>query len=99
VEAQVRAAVDAYFSLGDQERPDPPSFDRLGEIVIPTAMVIGDLDYPMEIRCAQDIAARIPGCRQVVAPGADHMLPLRRPEQLCDLIGRLDRLEDLPEKI
>jgi 3-oxoadipate enol-lactonase len=99
VQAQVRAAVEAYFSLGDQERPDPPSFGRLGEIVVPTAMVIGDLDYPVEIRCAQDIAARIPGCRQVVAPGADHMLPLRRPGQLCDLIGKLDRSEDLPETI
>jgi 3-oxoadipate enol-lactonase len=98
-EAQVRGAVDTYFRLGDQERPDPPAFARLGEIAMPTAMVIGDLDYPAEIRCAQDIAARIPGCRQISAPGADHMLPLRRPRQLCDLICRLDRREELPEKI
>lgn len=98
-EAQVRGAVDAYFRLGEEERPDPPAFGRLGEIAIPSAMVIGDLDYPMEIRVATDIAARIPGCLQIGAPGADHMLPLRRPGQLCDLIGRLDRGDDLPEEI
>jgi 3-oxoadipate enol-lactonase len=97
--AQVRGAVDAYFRLGELERPDPPAFARLGEIAIRTALVIGDLDYPLEIRTAGDIAARIPGCRQVAAPGADHMLPLRRPAQLCELIGRLDRGEDLPEAI
>ncbi len=48
-------------------------------------MVTGDREYPMVARCAAEIAARIPGCERVTAPGADHMLPLRAPE----LIARL----------
>ena len=53
-------------------------------------MMIGDLDYPVVIRCAQEIAARIPGCQQIAVPGADHLLPLRIPGQLAGLIDRLE---------
>ena len=98
-QAQVRRATDAFFRLGDHEQPDPPAYDRLHQIQVPTAVVIGDRDYPMVIRCAEDIAARIPGCHRISAPGADHMLPLRVPGQLAELIGKLDRLDDLPTEI
>ncbi len=52
-------------------------------------VVIGDQEYPMVARCAADIAARIPGCRQIPAPGADHLLPLRVPSLIAGLIGEL----------
>lgn len=97
--AQVRGATDAFFRLGDLERPDPPAYDRLAHIQVPAAVVIGDRDYPAMIRCAQEVAARIPGCRQVTAPGADHMLPLRVPRQLAELVAKMDRSEDLPPEI
>ena len=32
-------------------------------------------------------SARIPGCRQFVIPGADHMLPLRVPGRLAEIIA------------
>jgi 3-oxoadipate enol-lactonase len=99
VQAQVRGATDAFFRLGDHQRPDPPAYDRLGQIRVPAAVVIGDRDYRMVIRCAEDIAARIPGCQQIAAPGADHMLPLRVPGQLAELIGKLDRSDELPAEI
>lgn len=99
VRAQIRAAVAAFFRQGDFERPDPPAFGRLGEIRTPAAVVIGDRDYPMVAACAEEIAARIPGCRRIAAPGADHMLPLRLPGQLADLIDRLDRSAALPPEI
>ena len=35
---------------------------------------------------ADAIAARIPGCRRVVVPGADHLLPLRVPGRLAEII-------------
>jgi pimeloyl-ACP methyl ester carboxylesterase len=38
-QAQVRGAADAYFRLGDYERPDPPVYARLGQIRIPAAVV------------------------------------------------------------
>lgn len=99
VQAQVRGATDAFFRVGDHEMPDPPAYVRLGQIQVPTAVVIGDRDYPVVIRCAQDIAGRIPGCQQIAAPGADHMLPLRIPGQLADLVDWLDRSADLPTVI
>ncbi len=97
--AQVRAAADAFFRVGDCERPDPPVYDRLDQLQVPAAMVIGDRDYPMMIHCAEEVAARIPGCQRIAAPGADHMLPLRVPGQLADLAGKLDRSENLPTEI
>jgi len=33
------------------------------------------------------MAARIPGCRLVTVPGADHLLPLRAPELVAQAIG------------
>jgi len=86
--AQVRGAVDAFFLAGDYEQPDPPAYGRLADLRVPATMILGDLDYPMVIQCAQDIAARTPGCRRIAAPGADHLLPLRIPGQLAELIDR-----------
>jgi pimeloyl-ACP methyl ester carboxylesterase len=49
-------------------------------------MVTGDLEYPMVAESANQIAARIPGCRTIVIPGADHMLPLRAPGRVAEII-------------
>jgi 3-oxoadipate enol-lactonase len=83
---QVRGAVDAFFATADYERPDPPAYARLGEITAPSVVVTGDLEYPMVVRCAAEIAARIPGCTQITALAADHLLPLRIPDLIADLI-------------
>jgi 3-oxoadipate enol-lactonase len=85
-QAQVSSAVTAFFRQGDHERPDPPVYPRLGEISAPSVLAIGDREYPMVRECAERIAGRIPGCRTVVMPGADHLLPLRAPGPLADLI-------------
>jgi pimeloyl-ACP methyl ester carboxylesterase len=37
--------------------------------------------------CADAIASRIPGCGRVVIPGADHLLPLRAPARLADIVA------------
>jgi 3-oxoadipate enol-lactonase len=85
VREQIRGAADAFFRVGDFERPDPPAYARLGEVSAPAVVVTGDREYPMVARCAAEIAARIPGCEQVPAPGADHMLPLRVPDLIAQL--------------
>jgi 3-oxoadipate enol-lactonase len=93
-QAQVRGAADAYFRLGGYERPDPPVYGRLGQIQIqiqiPAAVLVGDQEYPMVARCAADIATRIPRCQQIAAPRADHLLPLRVPAMIADLVSELD---------
>ena len=86
---QIRGAAEAYFRLGDYERSDPLAYSRLGQIRMPAAVVVGDQEYPMVARCAADIAARIPGCQRIPAPGADHLLPLRAPAMVAELAGQL----------
>jgi 3-oxoadipate enol-lactonase len=85
-QAQISGAVTAMFQLADLERPDPPAYGRLHEITAPAVVALGDLEYPMAARCAESIAGRIPGCRRVAVPGADHLLPLRAPALVADLI-------------
>jgi 3-oxoadipate enol-lactonase len=85
--AQIRSAVTAIFARGDLERPDPPAYARLGEISAPSVLAVGDLEYPMVREAAEQIAGAIPGGRMIVVPGADHLLPLRAPGLLADLIS------------
>ncbi|HUB21798.1 MAG TPA: alpha/beta hydrolase [Streptosporangiaceae bacterium] len=88
VTAEIRAAVTAFLTVGELEQPDPPAYGRLGEVRGPAVMIRGDQEYPMVADCADAIASRIPGCRRTIIPGADHMLPLRVPGQLAELIVR-----------
>jgi 3-oxoadipate enol-lactonase len=85
-QAQIRGAVTALFRPGNYEQPDPPAYPRLGEIGVPSVLAIGDLDYPLMHDCAERIAGGIPGCGLIVVPGADHLLPLRTPDALADII-------------
>ena len=87
VASRIRAAAAAFFRQGDFEQPNPPAFPRLAELRIPATVALGDLEYSMVDKCARTIAARVPGCHLVNVPGADHMLPLRAPELIADLIS------------
>ena len=54
----------------------------------PTAVVRGDREYPMVADCSdRDRGAAFPAARQFVIPGADHMLPLRVPGRLAEIIA------------
>lgn len=86
-QAQIRSAVTAYFQLGHFEQPDPPAFARLAEIKAPTVVVLGDLEYKMVADCGHAVVERIPGCEFVGAPGSDHLLPLRKPELIAELVA------------
>ena len=80
------AAVSGFFEVGELGQPDPPAYDRLGEVRVPAVVVRGDREYPMVADCADAIASRIPGCGRVIVPGADHLLPLRAPARLAEII-------------
>jgi 3-oxoadipate enol-lactonase len=85
-QAQIRSAVAALLATGEQMRPDPPVYGRLGEIKAPSVLAIGDLEYPMVRDCGERIAGSIPGCSMIVMPWADHLLPLRVPDALAGII-------------
>jgi 3-oxoadipate enol-lactonase len=86
VTEQLRSAARAVLSSGDLEQPDPPVFDRLGEISVPTSLLVGDADYPPLIQANRQAAARIPGCELTVVPGMDHLPPLREPDLVLSTI-------------
>ncbi|HEY3882358.1 MAG TPA: alpha/beta fold hydrolase [Trebonia sp.] len=92
VTEQLRSAARANIVSGDLEQDDPPVFDRLGEIAVPAALMVGDVDYPPIIEADRQAAARIPGCEFTFVPGMDHLPPLREPALVLDMITRtLDR--------
>jgi pimeloyl-ACP methyl ester carboxylesterase len=76
---QLRSAARAEISAGDLQQTDPPVYGRLGEISVPTSLLVGDADYPPLIQANREAAARIPGCELTVVPGMDHLPPLREP--------------------
>ena len=52
-------------------------------------MLLGDLEYPMVSQASRAISAKLDGCREVVVPGADHLLPLRDPLRLAWAISEV----------
>ena len=84
---QLRSAARAsLFSASDAA--DPPVFDRLGEIAVPTSLLVGDADWPPLVEANRQAAERIPGCEYTLVPGVDHVPPLRVPELVLDTITR-----------
>lgn len=89
----LRAAIPAWFTTFGHDTPAPPAFDRLGELDLPAALLLGEKDQPEVVRCNEEIAARIPGCHLVRLPAADHFPTLRDPDAVRDFITDLyDRL-------
>lgn len=64
-----------------QEQLDPPAFERLGEISVPTLVLPADHDPPEMEPIAVALAERIPNARLVRIPETDHVINLRRPDE------------------
>ncbi len=66
---------------------------RLGEIRVPTLVMVGELDVSAPVSRARAMAERIPGASLHVVAGAPHMAPLERPElfnpPLLDFLRRV----------
>jgi pimeloyl-ACP methyl ester carboxylesterase len=83
-EATYRAALTALLA-----------FDRraaLADIAVPTLVITGELDGASPPKVAEGMAARIPGARLTIVPGAGHLLNLEQPAalhaELRDLLAR-----------
>ncbi len=84
--ALMRGAVRAWLNEEEFQRAGLPAFERLGEVHVPTVIMVGDLDRPALIDCNEEAAGRIPDARLVRVPGGDHLLPLRHPELVTDTV-------------
>lgn len=93
VDEQLHSAARAFLAQRHAEAVDPPVYDRLGEIGVHTVVAVGDLEHHLAEDSSAAIAERVPHCRYVLVPGADHMLPLRAPEAVTDLV--LEALADI----
>jgi pimeloyl-ACP methyl ester carboxylesterase len=86
VESLMRDAGEAQANEEQFQRKVEPTFDRLGEIDVPTLMVVGDVDNPTLVAADLAAAQLIPRCRLVTMPGVDHLPMLREPEWTLRLI-------------
>jgi len=76
------------FVLSEEEEVEEPSaVARLGEVTVPTLIVLGDRDIDVITDIGDLLVAKIPGARRVMLAGADHILPLRVPAELDALLA------------
>jgi 3-oxoadipate enol-lactonase len=59
---------------------------RVGEIAVPTLVIHGDDDVPIELEKAEELAGLIPGARFEVVAGAGHMSCVDHPVETTRLI-------------
>ena len=68
------------------ESLDPPALGRLGEIRVPALVVMAAHDPSSMRRCSQLIAAGIADARLVTFEDADHVVSLRTPAALNEVL-------------
>ena len=91
--------VDRVVAYRSANLPDPAGWqaqaaagvthdalDRLGGIAAPTLVVHGTGDAVVDYRNGELLAARIPGARLELVPGAGHLLFWEQPELLARLV-------------
>lgn len=69
-----------------EQRIAPPAIERLSEIRAPTLVLTGDRDVPAIADIGDVLEREIAGARRVVVEDADHLLPLRKPDEFTRLV-------------
>jgi pimeloyl-ACP methyl ester carboxylesterase len=71
----------------------PDAWDRLGDVAVPTLVVVGDLDVPDDVARADAIGGRVPGATVVHLAGTAHLPHLEpHPDCLPTIVSFLDAL-------
>jgi 3-oxoadipate enol-lactonase len=70
----------------DMARPTHPAVARLGEIRVPTLILVGDQDIPDVHAHAGVIENGIPNSRRVVVEDAGHLMYLEKPDEFTRLV-------------
>lgn len=78
---------------GEPVRLAPPARGRLGEIRVPTLVVLGDADLPGVLVDGDILAREIPGARKAVMHGVAHAPNMERPDEFNRIV--LDFLRDV----
>ena len=77
-----------------QRSPKPLAAERLGEIKVPTLLVLGDRDVPQAKATIETLEKGIAGSEKVVIKGAGHMVSMEQPDEFNQaLLKFLEKLK------
>ncbi|HEV2707485.1 MAG TPA: alpha/beta hydrolase [Pyrinomonadaceae bacterium] len=74
-------ALKKSVETGEEQALEPPAVGRLGELRVPTLIIIGDLDTRRTQATADFLAEQIAGARKVVMEGTAHLPNMERPQE------------------
>jgi pimeloyl-ACP methyl ester carboxylesterase len=85
-----RRAIDIWRESGEEDGDHQPLVedwgDRLGEISVPTLILVGEFDRPEMHAIADRLEAEIPNTRRETIAGAAHVPNMERPEEFDRLV-------------
>lgn len=67
---------------------DPPAYDRLHEVKVPTLVIYGTGDQPRVVANGQKLAREIPNAQLLILEGIGHLPSMEKPEEVNRAIER-----------
>lgn len=89
-----RELLEPGRQYGRRQPLQPAAHGRLGEVAVPTLVVVGELDTLGTRAAADELAAGVRGARIVRLPDVAHIVGMEAPERLAGLI--VEHLAPLP---
>jgi 3-oxoadipate enol-lactonase len=84
--SEILTASPQDLTHDDMARPTRPAVARLGEIRVPTLILVGDQDIPDVHAHAGVIENGIPNSRRIVVEDAGHLMYLEKPDEFTRLV-------------
>jgi pimeloyl-ACP methyl ester carboxylesterase len=69
------------LKLRETQYLDPPAFPRLGEIRVPTLVIVGENDWPDIFAIADALTEKISGAQKIIMPGTAHVPNMEKPAE------------------
>ena len=76
-----------FLSSANSISPATPLEERLGDIIAPTAVIVGELDIPEFVENADTFSSRISGATKITIKGAGHMSNMEKPVEFNGILN------------
>ncbi|HEY9289164.1 MAG TPA: alpha/beta fold hydrolase [Candidatus Dormibacteraeota bacterium] len=86
VSLMVRHAIERYPDDAQPRKPERPAVERLGEVSVPTLVIVGDRDVDHTQEAARKLAAEIPGASLAIMKDVAHVPNMEKPEEFNRLV-------------
>jgi 3-oxoadipate enol-lactonase len=86
VHGWILAAMEAEKPWGKPQNLDPPAAERLGEVDVPTLVLIGQADEPGSVLAERHLASSVAGAQVVEFPGVAHMIHMEDPKRFNEVV-------------